>query len=327
MAHNAGSSESTEARMRSKARRPVLTKSQAACLLALRRGKSNTDIAIEAKLDLSKTATSLEKLEQLGLATRGATNAWHATEHGKNGRFRTVPDRKRGNSEGPGPGGQRLLELLKQPMSGREIARQLHITLQRVHQLVAKLHAQGYVRLGDWKRILLIVARADDKTPLLSYGEERVLSAIPDVYATAVRKVRIAVKLPERRVEQIIERLIAEKLVEAQKGLDDEVVYRVTDAGLRHPQRARLAVRAQAPRLPVESERIRCVLSALEAESLRIKEVGSALKIPPDSIRALLQYLKRKDLVQKTSQEMQAPYTLTDKGLETLAEMTRRQAA
>jgi predicted transcriptional regulator len=40
-----------------------------------------------------------------------------------------------------------------------------------------------------------------------------------------------------------------------------------------------------------------------------------------------MQYLKRKDLVEKIGDEFNAPYTLTDKGHSALAEMTRRHAA
>ncbi len=60
---------------------------------------------------------------------------------------------------------------------------------------------------------------------------------------------------------------------------------------------------------------------------MRINEARDTLKIPHDSIRALMQYLKRKALVQKTDQALLAPYELTDKGQEALAEMLRRRAA
>jgi predicted transcriptional regulator len=55
--------------------------------------------------------------------------------------------------------------------------------------------------------------------------------------------------------------------------------------------------------------------------------VKNRLKIPRESINALMQYLKRKRLVKKTGQEFDAPYSLTDQGRAALAEMTRRLAA
>jgi hypothetical protein len=42
---------------------------------------------------------------------------------------------------------------------------------------------------------------------------------------------------------------------------------------------------------------------------------------------ALMQYLKRKRLVEKTGPEFDAPYSLTDEGRAALAEMTRRLAS
>ena len=63
------------------------------------------------------------------------------------------------------------------------------------------------------------------------------------------------------------------------------------------------------------------------AVALRIRDVTDVLKIPRETTNALMQYLKRKDLVQKISDEFAAPYSLTDKGHSALAEMTRRHAA
>jgi Mn-dependent DtxR family transcriptional regulator len=70
------------------------------------------------------------------------------------------------------------------------------------------------------------------------------------------------------------------------------------------------------------------VLSAIrDTGALRIRDVTNMLRIQRESINALMQYLKRKHLVEKTSQEFNAPYSLTNEGHEALAEMTRRLAA
>jgi len=308
---------------------PVLTSSQAACLIALRDHQgTKTDIALQARLDLRKTAIALERLEVLGLARRGEGHAWRATARGRIYHFKTVPDRPRRNSGMPGRAGRRLLALLDRPMRGGEIAERLGVTKQRVHQLVVKLYAQGRVRLGDREGILRIVSRSDDETSLLSRDEERVLSSIPVEYATTAGKIALAVRLSEKQVRQILKHFAASGFIETLEGLTGDTVYQITASGLEHPQHRRSARQAQAPRLPVESDRVRAVLSAiLDTGSLRIRNVGDMLKIPPDSIRALMQYLKRKALVQKTGKEFAAPYALTDKGREALAEMTRRQAA
>jgi hypothetical protein len=66
-----GLSNRLEVRRMSKARNLVLTKSQAACLMALRDGKNfKATIAIQAGLDLVKTAAALGVLARLGLANR-----------------------------------------------------------------------------------------------------------------------------------------------------------------------------------------------------------------------------------------------------------------
>jgi predicted transcriptional regulator len=312
-----------------KARSLVLTKSQAASLIALRNCKSSKpEIAIHAKLDLVKTATALGTLARLGLAKQDQAKRWHTTTRGKTCRFKTVPDRLRRNSGMPGSGGRRLLKLLDRPMRRNEIVEQLGISHQRVRQLVIKLYAQGRVTFGDPENPFWIIRRADDRTPFLSRDEEHVLSAIPREYVTNVTKIRLAARMPENKVQKIIEGLIASRFVEEFEGLQSDRVYRLTEAGKNHPQRDQSARRAAVPRLPVESDRVRKVLSTiLDSGALRIRDLTHALRIPPKSINALMQYLKRKHLVKKTGPEFDAPYSLTDEGRAALVEMTRRLAA
>ena len=312
-----------------KARGLVLTKSQAACLIALRNGKvSKSEIAIQAKLDLIKTAAALGTLARLGLAKQDEAKRWHTTRRGKIWRFKTVPDRLGQNSGGPGSGGRRLLKLLDRPMRGNEIVEKLGVSQQRVRQLVIKLHAQGHVTFGDPKSPFWIIRRADDITPLLSRDEEHILSAIPREYVTNVTKIRLAARMPENKVQKILKGLIASRFVEEFEGLQGNQVYRLTEAGKNHPQRDQSARRAAVPRLPVKSDRVRKVLSTiLDSGALRIRDVTDVLRIPRESINALMQYLKRKRLVKKTGSEFDAPYSLTDEGRAALAEMTRRLAA
>jgi len=311
------------------ARKPVLTKSQAACLVALRdRNALKAEIAILTKRDLRRTAAALRVLMRLGLAQQDGANVWHATASGRACRFDIVPDRPRRGSDVPGPGGRRLLEVLDRPMRAREIAEKLEITRQRVHQLVIKLHAQGRVTFADPENPFWMVMRAGDKTPVLSRDEERVLSALPPDYATNATKIRVAARMPDENVQPILERLMASGLVEACGELQGNRLYRITASGLRHSQRGQSVRRAQAPRLPVESDRVHRVLSAIQdSGTSRIRDVTDVLGVPHQSINALMQYLKRKRLVMKTGLEFGAPYALTDEGRAALAEMTRRSAA
>jgi hypothetical protein len=63
--------------MSRKAPRLALRESQTACLVALRHRKCSTPrLAIEAKLDIKKTAAALRTLRQLGLAEREGTRTW-----------------------------------------------------------------------------------------------------------------------------------------------------------------------------------------------------------------------------------------------------------
>jgi predicted transcriptional regulator len=163
---------------------------------------------------------------------------------------------------------------------------------------------------------------------LLSREEERVLSAVPREHATDATKIRLAARVPEREARQVLERLLVRGFVEASDGSMGTRVYRITDAGLRHPQYARSGSLAPAPRLPVESERVHKVLSAIfDSGELRIIDVTNMLGLPRQSMNALMQYLKRKQLVRKNGRVLRSPYTLTSEGLATLAEMTRRHAA
>jgi DNA-binding IclR family transcriptional regulator len=312
-----------------KARNLLLTQSQAACLIALRIHKvSQPKIAVQAKLALAKTAAALRTLARLGLAQQDQTKSWHATARGKTCRFETVPERPRRNNGLPGPRGRRLLELLDGPMRGSEIVEKLGITHQGVRQLLIKLHAQGRVSFGDPENPFWIVMRPDDKTSLLSRDEERVLSAIPREYTTDATKIRLAARVPDSQIHQILERLLVRRFVEASNGLRGTRVYRITNAGVQHPQCTQSVRRAKAPRLPVESDRIRKVLSAIfDSSELRIIDVTNQLSIPQQSMNALMQYLKRKRLVKKNGLEPHAPYSLTAEGLAALTEMTRRQAA
>lgn len=173
-----------------------------------------------------------------------------------------------------------------------------------------------------------MVMRAGDKTRLLSRDQERALSAIPREFVTDAKQIRRAARLPEDKVEKILERLITARLVETSSGPRGDQVYRLTSAGLGHPQRVRSARQAQELRLPVELERVCNVLSTIaDAGAVRARDVAKLLQIPLQSLNALMQYFKRKHLVQKAGQDLHAPYSLTEMGHAVLAEITRRQAA
>ncbi len=202
------------------------------------------------------------------------------------------------------------------------------ITRQGVRQLIIRLHAQGRISFGDPDDPLWLVKRMDDDTPILSRDEERALSALPRDYLTDARRVEVAAGLPEGTIEPILASLIDAGFAEVVDGLQGELMFRVTAAGLEHPQYIRSGRRAPRPPLPVKSDRVRAVMQTIsDAGELRIRDVKVLTKIPQRSINALMQYLKRRRLVAKAEDRFDAPYSLTELGSATLAEMTLRRAA
>ena len=312
-----------------------LTGSQAVCLQAIRDGlDSKTRIAIRAKLDLGSATVALEALKRLQLVDQFGRYRWRTTRRGKSCPVEVIPDPKqrRGGKASrnlvPGPGAERLLGLLDQPMRGRQLAERLGITRQAVYQAVVKLLAQGKLRVGDEEKILRIVARHDDPTLLLSRDEERVLSAAPDNFPTSASKIRVVSRLSVRRAKAALTNLQAIGFIEDVSGAQDDTLLRLTAAGSAHFQRDVSARRADLPPLKVRSDRVISVLSHIaRSGEVRTRDVMDALEISRNSMNALMQYLKRKGLVKKAGQELNDPFALTREGHDILAEMRRRQDA
>ena len=311
------------------ATRLMLTPSQADCLIILRNGNCTMPgLAVQAKFAMNKVRVTLHKLTELGLVKQNDARLWAATARGRVCRFETIFDQPSRAPGSLGPGAQRLLALLDRPRHGRDMARKLGVSRQRVRQLILKLHAQGLVDFGDPINPSWILKRADDKSPLLAPNEERVLSVLPREHATDATRLTAAAKLPTDEVERIVGKLVADGLAEAFEGLRGRGVFRITAAGLEHPQYVPSMRRARPPRLPVQSDRILAVLQTVsDAGGLRIRDVKHLTKVPPQSVNALMQYLKRKQLVSKAGPEFDAPYSLTEQGRVVLVGMKLHRAA
>ncbi len=310
----------------------TLTASQAACLDAVRAGlDSKARVAITAKRDLAAVSAALEALRRARLVRSVGHYRWRVTRRGQSCAVAVVPDPERrlgGKRYGKlvaGSSAERLLKVLDRPMRGADLVEHLGITPQRVHQLVVKLHALGRLRFGDEGNVLHIIARSDDPSLLLARDEERVLSAMPEDAATNAARVAAAAHMSSQRTRDTIVRLHEMGLIEDAGMKRRYVLHRLTPAGSGHLQRRQRTRRAAPMPLAVRSNRVRNVLSYIAAQgAARIKEVGNALEIPHNSVNALMQYLKRIDLVQKSDGKQLAPYELTSKGRETLEEMIRR---
>jgi DNA-binding IclR family transcriptional regulator len=328
----------------------VLTKSQAACLVVLRKpGFSQRRIAGAAKLDLKKTEAALRKLAELGLVRRGDSKLWSATATGESCDFETVADPRPRRSRPPdpelqfdladhpqpdpgyaqpGPSAQRLLDLLDRPKGALALARESGFSRERVEQLLIRLRAQGRIVSVDPDHPSWLIKRADDESAVLDRDETRVLSAIPAERAAEGSRLMMVKALAQCDVERILHRLVEGGLVGIVASLSGAPAFRLTAAGLEHPQYLPPKRLPPPSHLPVRSDRVRLVLQTIaDAGALRIRDVKLATNIPQRSINALMQYLKRKRLVVKMGAGFDDPYRLTDAGAATLAEMSLRRAA
>jgi len=203
-----------------------------------------------------------------------------------------------------------MLALLDRPRTGVELASALGVTLQRVRQLVVQLSAHGLVQVADPDQSLRAVWRTGDKVVVLHASAAKVLSAVPESRGTTTRKIAVATRRPIEEVENALSELARRGFV-----LGEGDVFTLTRAGTDHWQRRPNARRADAAPLPVRSERVRDVLAfLLEHGPTRTRDIGQALGVARASMNALMQYLKRKKLVQKSPGGLNAPHELTQLG-------------
>lgn len=308
-----------------------LSDSEAACLNAVREGHgTKTKIAVRAVRDFRAVTKALESLRRARLIRKGRDARWHVTPQGRQCSVRRYPDpkpkrgRKADGKVVPGSSADRLLKALDRPMRGTELTALLGVSVQRVHQLVVRLLAQDKIRIGDSSHILHIVARANDPSVLLTRDEERVLSALPDDMKATATGLAAVTHMPVLGVEELLARLCDLGLVENTGTRRGKELYMLSSAGRQHFQRREDARRAKPALLRVKSDRVYDVLSHLSDNGqARIKDVRDALGIAPASINALMQYLKRKQLVRKIGEELGSAYELTDDGRAALAEMVQ----
>ncbi len=278
---------------------PTLTKSQADCLMVLRNpGCSQSKIAIAAKLDLRGTKAALGKLEELGLAKRNGLNLWLATTSGETCSFETIADEPRRRRPPPGPTAQRSLGLADRRLS-RPARAEPGPSARRLIDLLDRPKRGGALR-GNWgspvrefgscssastrrdgspsatRTIRSGWSNAGTTTPRSCLAtRERALSALPRDYLTDAGRIEVAAGLPEGTIEPILANLIDAGFAEVVDRLQGEPMFRVTAAGLAHPQYIRSGRRAPQPPLPVKSDRVRAVMQTIsDAGELRIRDVN-----------------------------------------------------
>ncbi len=311
-----------------------LTESEALCLEALRAGlEGKTAIALATKRDLKTVAKALESFGvQHQLIRRHRRVNWRATRHGQSCEIRVIPDPvrgRRGRTPGgivEGSAGEGLLRLLDRPRHGQELLTRLGISRQRLHQLIVRFHAEGRLRFGDPVFITHILAGGDDRSVLLTRREERLLSAIPEGVAATISRLTATTGIGGQDVSAVVASLVEKDLLVACGKHKNRALYRLTAQGKEHFQRDETARAIEPGPLEVRSDEVYSVLTCLaEHRQMRTRDLGELLDVPRRSMNALMQYLKRKGLVEKTGDAMFAPYMLAKKGQEVLDEMTRRR--
>jgi predicted ArsR family transcriptional regulator len=314
----------------------ALPSAEASCLEVLRSGASiKSQVAVRVGHDLKRTNKALRRLAEKGLAVAtpdspGGRPRWRPTPRGESALISIEADHpsrhglKRRNATPPKGSAQRLLQLLDRPRRGVDLAAELGVTQQCIHQNVVRLLARGLIRSADLARPTRIVARIDDPTPLLLLDEEKVLSAIPDEDDTTIRRLAKRLGLATERVRDAIEELIAHGLVDTSGQIGSASLFRMTATGAAHPQFRPSARRAEPPALPVRSDRVRSVLNYLaERGPTRTTRVGQDLDIAHPSMNALMQYLKRRGLVRKAGDAFGDPHEITPEGQYVRGEMIR----
>jgi DNA-binding MarR family transcriptional regulator len=301
---------------------------EAACLEALRSGISRKVlIALRAGLNLLQTIRALKMLAALELAVIDDRRTWHITRRGKTANISIAPAvRRRGRKSmttpTPGASAARLLELLDRPRRGAELAKLLGVTRQRVHQLVFALSALGLIRFADAAYPTFVIAHKDDPSTLLRPDQERVLSAFPEIEATTLSKIALVLQTSAAKLAAIAEYLLEAGLIERTGVATYGDLYRLTATGSGNWQRSATMRHADLPPLPFRSDRVRAVLSYFECQGpIRTRDVGAALGISQTSINALVQYLKRKNMVRTHTNAHHAPHELTPEGREMLVSM------
>jgi predicted transcriptional regulator len=312
--------------MLSNAQALVVTRPQEACLSALRQGTTTLgQIAITARLSIKRTKRALSDLESFGLAERSpdAGSEWRVTPLGGScGLILADPEESRKESPEPSPSGRRLLGMLERPIEGRRVAKTLGLSRQGAMLVLRRLHRQGHVRLADPQDLSWWVLRADDDTPVLTREQERVISALPGAYATDAVQIKRQTGLSKDTIEAALKYLIGVGLAEAAGEFNRAALFRATPEGDNHWQKRPEINVAEPPHMPVYSDRVQGMLSAISnAGALRVRDVKTALGWNFQATNALIQYLKRKNLIEKAGDAFEAPYVLTAMGALTLIEM------
>jgi len=311
-----------------------LPSAEAACLQMLRAGFGRqTVIALRSGHGVERIGRALATLSDLRLSKKGTYGVWGLTARGRTVPFSVPEGRTRGRKPSrtvvPGSTAARLLALLETPRHRADLPGLLGVTRERVRQLVVSQSAAGRIRgAGSEDAPIFVLALTDDPVVLLTYARERVLSAFGDEKPTTLSRLALVAHRSPAVMAQIAEFLRDVGLIEEVGQATYGTLWRLTPAGRAHWQRSPDVTEAEDLPLMFRSRRIANVLAYLAKQGeARTVEVARALDIPPQSMNALMQSLKRRGIVRVKSNAYHSPYVLTDEGQELLAAMIQRAKA
>jgi DNA-binding MarR family transcriptional regulator len=311
-----------------------LPSAEAACLQLLRAGfERRSAIALRRGHSVQRIGRALVTLSDLRLATKAEDGLWGLTALGRAVTFSVLPEfgtrgRRPLRTVVPDSTAARLLALLETPRHRADLPRLPGVSRERVRQMVVAQSAAGRIRGAGSKDPIFVLALADDPVALLTYAQERVLSAFAEEKPTTLSRLAAVAHRSPAVMARIADFLRDVGLIEEAGRATYGTLWRLTEAGRSHWQRSPDVAEAEDPPLMYRSGRIANVLAYLvdQGES-RTVEVARALDIPPQSTNALMQYLKRRGMVRVRSDASRSPYAPTVEGRELLAATTRRVEA
>jgi DNA-binding MarR family transcriptional regulator len=189
-----------------------------------------------------------------------SVNAPYAAEH-------EIPELQKSG----GQSSSKVLALLTEPKSGPVLRDTLHVSRQRVEQILKRLVNRGDVRRFEvaGERGAFVYVRADcfrkdmllSRVPDLHESRARILSALPPVTLCRTSDIRLITQIHSVPLQEYLDQLSAMGFVVSFK-LGQKRYVGITPRGLQHPQRSWNATKASAANIVKDfgETRVRLIL-------------------------------------------------------------------
>ncbi len=211
-------------------------------------------IALRCGRGVERIGRALATLSDLRLAKKGKDEVWGLTARGRTAPFSVLPEvgtrgRKPSRTVVPGSPAARLLALLETPRHRADLPGLLGVTRERVRQLVVSQSAAGRIRGPGSGDPIFALALTDDPVVLLTYAQERVLSAFGEEKPTTLSQLAAVAHRSPAVMAQIADFLRDVGLIEKAGQATYGELWRLTPAGRSHWQRSPDVAEAEEPPL------------------------------------------------------------------------------